>query len=38
MDSGLAIAQRALLAHGGQVRARNRSDGGLEVTLSLPLA
>ncbi|MEF8724102.1 HAMP domain-containing protein [Candidatus Accumulibacter phosphatis] len=35
---GLAIAQRALLAHGGQVRARNRSDGGLEVTLSLPLA
>ncbi|WP_291989357.1 ATP-binding protein [Candidatus Accumulibacter sp. ACC007] len=34
---GLAIARRALLSHGGQVRARNRPDGGLEVTLSLPL-
>lgn len=35
---GLAIARRAVVAHGGQVRARNRRGGGLEVTLSLPLA
>ena len=35
---GLAIARRAVAAHGGQVRARNRPGGGLEVTLSLPLA
>ena len=34
---GLAIARRAVVSHGGQVRARNRQDGGLEVTLSLPL-
>ncbi|WP_300336380.1 ATP-binding protein [Accumulibacter sp.] len=34
---GLAIARRAVSAHGGQLRARNRPGGGLEVTLSLPL-
>lgn len=35
---GLAIAQRAVAFHGGQVRARNRPEGGLEVTITLPLA
>ncbi len=34
---GLAIVQRALSAHGGQVRARNLENGGLEVELELPL-
>lgn len=32
---GLAIAQRAVEAHGGAIRARNRDGGGLEVTLVL---
>lgn len=34
---GLAIARRALEAHGGRISARNRPGGGLEVTLHLPL-
>lgn len=34
---GLAIARRALESHGGRVWARNREQGGLEVTLTLPL-
>ena len=34
---GLAIAQRVVLAHGGQIRAANRDGGGLQVTISLPL-
>ncbi len=34
---GLAIARRALLAHGGGASARNHPDGGLEVSLWLPL-
>ncbi|NNG25446.1 HAMP domain-containing sensor histidine kinase [Telluria aromaticivorans] len=34
---GLAIAQRVVLAHGGQIRAANRDGGGLQVTVSLPL-
>jgi len=33
---GLAIAQRAIEAHGGRVYARNRSSGGLEVHIELP--
>ncbi len=33
---GLAIARRAMQAHGGDARARNHPDGGLEVVLSLP--
>lgn len=33
---GLAIAARAIQAHGGQIRARNRSEGGLEVIITLP--
>ena len=35
---GLAIARRAVEAHGGTVRARNRDGGGLSVEISLPLA
>ena len=33
---GLAIAARAIQAHGGQIRARNRPEGGLEVIITLP--
>jgi two-component system, OmpR family, sensor histidine kinase CpxA len=33
---GLAIADRAVRLHHGEVRARNRPDGGLTVSLSLP--
>ncbi|MEJ2591507.1 MAG: ATP-binding protein [Candidatus Thiodiazotropha sp.] len=33
---GLAIARRAMQAHGGDARAVNHPDGGLEVVLSLP--
>ncbi len=33
---GLAIADRAVRAHGGQIRARNREDGGLCVSIELP--
>jgi two-component system OmpR family sensor kinase len=35
---GLAITRRAVEAHGGQVHARNREGGGLEVEIDLPLA
>ncbi len=34
---GLAIAERAVRLHGGTVEAVNASDGGLVVTISLPL-
>jgi two-component system OmpR family sensor kinase len=34
---GLAIARRAMLAHGGRIQATNREGGGLLVELSLPL-
>jgi len=33
---GLAIARRAVEAHGGTVRARNREGGGLVTEMSLP--
>lgn len=33
---GLAIADRAVRLHHGEVRARNRPEGGLNVSLSLP--
>jgi two-component system sensor histidine kinase CpxA len=33
---GLAIARRALRLHGGEVTARNHSEGGLEVTVRIP--
>jgi two-component system OmpR family sensor kinase len=34
---GLAIARRAIEAHGGSVQARNRDGGGLVVEMRLPL-
>jgi len=34
---GLAIARRAVELHDGTVTARNHSDGGLEVFITLPL-
>lgn len=34
---GLAIAARALHQHGGRISAANRAEGGLVVTLALPL-
>jgi two-component system sensor histidine kinase CpxA len=33
---GLAIARRAVVAHGGSIEAANRRDGGLDVTIRLP--
>jgi len=35
---GLAIARRAIEAHGGRIVARNRDGGGLVVEVELPLA
>lgn len=35
---GLSIARAIAIAHGGEVRAQARPDGGLDVTLELPLA
>ncbi len=35
---GLAIADRAVRLHAGQIVARNRPEGGLAVEISLPLA
>jgi signal transduction histidine kinase len=34
---GLAIARRAVEAHGGVIDARNHPDGGLEIAILLPL-
>lgn len=34
---GLAIAKRAIEVHGGRIRARNRSAGGLAVDIEIPL-
>jgi two-component system OmpR family sensor kinase len=34
---GLAIAKRAVLAHGGTIEARNRSESGLSVRIVLPV-
>jgi len=33
---GLSIAERAIRLHGGQVRASNRKEGGLEVEILIP--
>ncbi|UTF60961.1 ATP-binding protein [Gilvimarinus sp. DA14] len=33
---GLAIAQRTVALHGGSIKARNRQQGGLEVSITLP--
>ncbi|MDA8383419.1 MAG: ATP-binding protein [Betaproteobacteria bacterium] len=35
---GLAIAARAVRAHGGEIHARNHPAGGLEIAIELPLA
>jgi PAS domain S-box-containing protein len=35
---GLAVVQKILLQHGGQVEARNRSYGGAEFIVTLPVA
>jgi two-component system OmpR family sensor kinase len=35
---GLAIARRAVMAHGGCISAHNREDGGLCVKIELPRA
>jgi len=35
---GLAIAQRAVRFHGGEIKAQNHSGGGLEVMISFPVA
>jgi len=35
---GLAIARRAVLAHGGSIRAFNRGGGGLRMEIELPIA
>jgi len=35
---GLAIAKRAIEAHGGHIVARNRSEGGLAILVTLPIA
>ena len=35
---GLAIAQRAVDAHGGAIHAANVAGGGLQVEVELPLA
>lgn len=34
---GLSIARRAIELHGGTIAAANRADGGLEITIRLPL-
>lgn len=34
---GLAIAQGAIAAHGGRIRAENAEGGGLRVEIELPL-
>jgi two-component system sensor histidine kinase CpxA len=33
---GLAITERAILLHGGKIKALNASDGGLIVEISIP--
>ena len=35
---GLAIADRAIRLHGGQLNASNRSEGGLEVEMRIPVS
>ena len=34
---GLAIAKQAVLTHGGSIKAENSGEGGLLVTMTLPL-
>src|SRR5205814_2068837 len=35
---GLTLAHRLMEAHGGELRARNRPEGGAEFTMLLPVA
>jgi signal transduction histidine kinase len=35
---GLAIAQRAVKPHGGEIKAKNRTGGGLEVAIRFPVS
>jgi two-component system OmpR family sensor kinase len=35
---GLSIANRVIIAHGGKLHAKNRTDGGLCVTVDLPIS
>lgn len=35
---GLAIAERAIRLHGGTINAENHPQGGLSVTIELPIA
>ncbi|HZF46986.1 MAG TPA: ATP-binding protein [Sphingomonadaceae bacterium] len=35
---GLSIASRAVMAHGGTVKASNRVDGGFTVTMTFPVS
>jgi two-component system nitrogen regulation sensor histidine kinase GlnL len=35
---GLAVSRRIVEAHGGRIEVRNRSGGGAEAVLYLPLA
>jgi two-component system sensor histidine kinase CpxA len=35
---GLAIAQQAVLAHNGEIKAKNKVNGGLSVTITLPIS
>ena len=34
---GLAIAKRAVVAHGGTIKAANREGGGFEVVIDVPV-
>lgn len=34
---GLAISQRAVHLHGGEIRAENDPEGGLRVVIELPI-
>ncbi len=35
---GLSIAQRIAIVHGGDIRARNRDGGGLQIEISVPVS
>ncbi|QFY44468.1 HAMP domain-containing protein [Candidatus Methylospira mobilis] len=35
---GLAIARQTIVAHGGSITARNRKNGGLQISMLLPIA
>jgi two-component system OmpR family sensor kinase len=34
---GLAIAKRAVVAHGGTIKAANRQSGGFEIVIDVPV-